>query len=160
MKSYNVIFGSCIALWIIHWTSDTFPGGAIPLAFSVSFLIMDLFGMFKRETPAVQRESDEPEQTERQKEFKRLFDQAKEQNFEKPDAVVRMTDQDGNASSITIKANGEIITEGKANPDVIEAAKRLQSSIAQFGTDAVAKELGRQIDEIYRRSEEEDDDGK
>ena len=156
--SYVIIIFSVIVMWIMTW-SGVIPTSEMAWAFTGSFLILDIFGAFRKEKEAINEaindeynklkaEEDDEELSERQKDFQRKMQAFKEPV---PDATIRMTDQDGNVSAIIIKSNGEVITEGNPDPEIVRAMQQLQSSIVHFGPEAVAKELAKQIDEMNER---------
>jgi len=153
MRSVHIIVGTCITLWIMHWTSDVFPGGIIPMAFTASFLGMDLLGFFKREKPAVKEVSEgDVELTDRQKAFRESL---KEGKPDEADAVIRMVNQDGEESLIVIKSNGEIEVEGNPEPEIVEMAHHLKASIKQFGVDSIAQQIGSAIEKLNKRNAED-----
>lgn len=155
MRSVHIIVGTCIALWIMHWTSDVFPGGIIPMAFTAAFLGMDLLGFFKRESTSLKEEIAKQADTgltDRQKAFRESLKNGPDE----PDAVIRMTNQDGEESSIVIKSNGEIIVEGNPEPEIVEMAHHLKDSIRQFGVDSIAEQIGAAIEKLNNRNSEED----
>lgn len=143
MKSYKLIIGAVIGMWVLYWTG-MIPDSTGPWAFTVSFLVLDRFGAFKREKQemldSLRAEAEEIEQqTEsRAEEFKRKLREAQENQ---PDATITIIDPDGNKSSIIIKATGEVITKGDPDPDIVDAAKHLSDAIKVFGPEAIAQEL-------------------
>ena len=158
MKSNTVILWLCWVLYLIHWTTDIFPGGYVPLAATASYLIMWLFGMFKNE--AAEREAliDAGREihdnlSDRQKDFIEKMRQGREEGYQ-PDedavATINMMDEDGNRSSVMIMEDGEVKITGNPNPDIIEAVKTLHKSVLENGPEAIAEEIGRQIDKINR----------
>lgn len=150
MTSFGLIFKLILGMaglalfGLIEWI--------VPLCFFVSWLILDMFGAFKRDKEYIKEQLGESLQegdvedgmSERQREFRRKMEEGKQ--LYRPDAILHMTDQDGNESSIIIKSDGEVITEGDPDPKVIEALQRLQGSIVKFGPDAIAQELQKQIE--------------
>jgi len=161
MTSRGIIMTICWISMILYWTTDMFPGGIIPVVFCASFLMLEWTGMFKKELANYKQvNSSEPdERTERQKDFQRKLEEGK-QNAELNDfidvATINMVDQDGKHSSIVIKSNGEVITEGDPNPDIIKAAKMVHASILESGPEAIADEMAKQLEKIL----EGEDDGK
>jgi len=153
MRSVHIIVGTCIILWIMHWTSDAFPGGIIPMAFTAAFLGMDLLGFFKRESSAVKEVAEEGiVLNDRQKAFRKSLEEGRP---DEPDAVIRMVNQDGEESLIVIKSNGEIEVEGDPEPEIVEMAHHLKDSIKQFGVDSIAQQIGSAIEKLNKRNAED-----
>jgi len=155
MKSYPLIFGACGALYILHWTTDMFPGGVVPLAFGASFLLMDLLGFFKRENATAKEGAGNTQEETRAEKFMRQVEEGKPDDA---DAVIRIMDQDGMESAIIIKSNGEIITEGNPPKDIVEVAEQLRGSIKQFGVESIAQQIQQAIEKLNERDEEDKDE--
>ena len=162
MKSNTVILWSCWVLYILHWTTDMFPGGWVPLAFATSYMIMWMVGMFKNENQVGLAELKDGEiedgLSDRQKDFIEKMRQGKDEGYQ-PDedmvATINMMDEDGTQSSVIIMEDGTVKTTGAPNPDIVKAAKMLQKAVLEGGPDAIAEELGKQIAKMNKEYEDE-----
>jgi len=153
MRSYPIIFTACAGLYVVHWTSDVFPGGVIPLAFGASFLIMDLLGFFTRENKAAKvATKSSPQEETRAEKFKR---QVLEGKPDDADAIIRILDEDGGESAIIIKSTGEITTEGNPPADIIKVAEDLRGSIKQFGVDSIAQQIQQALQKLNEQNEKD-----
>jgi len=168
MTSRGYIFTACTIAMVLYWTTGLFADGMVPIAMIAAFLLMDAAGRFRQEMAdadiGVDKEDELDELTDRQKEFRRLLKEGKEnQQLEQAPgeddeavsladftATIKMINQDGVRSVITIEPDGEIRIHGHPEPEVIQAISQLKSTVKQHGAMAVAEELGRQIDEINR----------
>ena len=162
MKSSTVILWLCWILYILHWTTDMFPGGYVPLAFAISYMVMAFTGMFKNEKDgAGVYELDKDMQdslSDRQKDFVEKMRQGKEEGYRPDDdalATINMMDEDGRRSSVVIMEDGTVKSTGDPNPDIIQAAKMLSQSVLDNGPEAIAEELAKQI---AKMNEEYEDD--
>lgn len=145
MTSYGLIFKLNIGLWALSIFGFISSGTA--LAFTVSWVIMDFLGQFKLDKAYIAHKlrekydddyNPEEEGESRAEEFKRKMREA-EQHL--PDATITMIDPDGNKSSIIMKADGRVITEGNPDPNIVAAAKDLAGAIKIFGTEAIAEQM-------------------
>ena len=153
---------ACWALLILDWTSEVFAANPVlPLAFMASFLIMEWTGMFKKELAnfnADKAEADDP-RSQRQIDFMRKLEEGKnydpdeELDEDEIQARIYMRDENGNESFVIIKPDGTVETEGEPDPDVVKAAGMLKDAIKTHGPDAIAEELGKQIEKIKREKE-------
>jgi len=157
MTSRGYIMIACWALLILDWTSEVFAANPfLPLAFMASFLIMEWTGMFKKELARLNEakgEADDP-RSQRQIDFMRKLEEGKNYNPDEEldedemQARIYMRDEEGNESFVIIKSDGTVETEGDPDPDVVEAAHMLKDAIKTHGPEAMAEELGRQIEKI------------
>lgn len=167
MKSNTAILIGCWTFMILGWTTDMFPGMVVPAAFCGSYLLMWMFGAFKKENmfhTAQAKESSEHQLSDRQKDFQHKLAKAKEQelideitkDLDTLDvdlenaAVIKMVDQNGTHSTIIIRPDGEILIDGDPDPEIVEAAKMLKETVLVAGPEAVAKEIGKQIEAMNR----------
>lgn len=162
MKSSTVILSLCWVLMILHWTTDMFPGGMVPFAFCASYLIMWMFGFFKREDQIglteLKNSDIENDLSDRQKDFIEKMRQGEEDSFQhNPDALatINMMDEDGTRSSVIIMEDGTVKTTGAPDPDIVEAAKMLGTSVLESGPEAIAEELAKQIAKMNEEYEDE-----
>jgi hypothetical protein len=163
-----IVIGICLPMILLDLTTTNVFIGNLTFAMCASAVLMTFFGFFGREERKLAE--DGPPSTEeeyyarRAQDFQQRYEEGKnlveqdrfvEQVKELGDkyldmddpnaAIITMIDDEGNASAIIIKDDGEIIIDGTPNPEVLEAAKQLQESIKLHGPEAIAEEIRRQI---------------
>ena len=155
MKSQTVIMILCWIALILEWTTEVMPSPDISSAMIWAWLIMWGFGFFKREEASLEAPTDE--RSQRQIDFMNKLEAGRNKTFNTDDeddevlsAKIVATDEDGNISTVTIKPDGTVETEGNPDPDIVEAASMLKDAIKKHGPEAIAQELGKQIDAIKR----------
>ena len=157
MTSRGYIMIVCWALLILDWTSEVFAANPLlPLAFMASFLIMEWTGMFKKELARFNEAKDEADdpRSQRQIDFMRKLEEGKqydpteELDEDEMQARIYMRDEEGNESFVIIKPDGTVETEGEPDPDVVQAVYMLKDAIKTHGAEAMAEELGKQIEKI------------
>ena len=158
MKSESVILTITWVAMILYWTDIT-PDGNAALAMSSSWALLWMFGFFKREAASASgarinsRAKIEDALSARQKDFiEKMLRKDNESRESEPDeiATIKVVDEDGGVSEITIKENGDVETEGDPNPEIVRAARMLSQSVIDCGPEAIAKELTKQIEMINR----------
>lgn len=150
MKSQNVIMVLCWIALILDWTTiDVLPHPDLATAMIWSWLIMWLFGFFKREEANATGPVEEDERSQRQKDFMRKLEAGKIADDDVDaggiEARIVTQDEDGEVSSVIIKEDGTIETEGNPDPDIVAAAGMLKEAIKTHGPEAIAEELAKQI---------------
>lgn len=153
----SLIFWACVGLWVIHWTSDAFPGGLVPIAFSLSFMILDLFGAFSTKQQPQEAEGEELNERQRQwREKLEMARRAEERRIAELEAednpefktVLTTFDDNGNEALVIIDSDGTVTTEGNPDPDIVQAAKMVRESVLRHGPAAVVEEIQKQLNEI------------
>jgi hypothetical protein len=156
MTSYGLIFKLCIGIWVVALMDGISTDAA--WAFTISFVILDLMGVFKKDREIIverlQQKADEQEdvQESRAEEFKRKLREAQENV---PEAVLNISDPNGKEGKIFFKSNGEVIVTGEVDPNVVKAAENLKEGIKMFGVETIVEEFSRQMKEYYEERDKE-----
>jgi len=156
MKSQTVIMVLCWIALILDWTTEALPHPDLATAMIWAWGIMWIFGMFKRENIVAgsAKLNAEDERSQRQIDFMNKLEEGKNYNPDEEldedeiQARIYMRDEEGNESFVIIKPDGTVETEGDPDPDVVQAAEMLKDAIKTHGPEAIAEELGKQIEKI------------
>lgn len=166
-SSSSIILTIIVGLYLASW------GGMLPVEYSwapfsalAAWSIMDLLSFFKRER--IRNASgaylkDEALEETRGDAFKRKMEQGQKDGYqpdddEAPDMVIRMVNQDGVVSAITIKSNGEMDIEGDVEPEIMDALLLMSDAIKDAGPEVMAMEIARQLEILNAQKQKEYDD--
>jgi len=153
MKSQTIIMILCWIALILDWTTEALPHPDLASAMIWAWGIMWIMGFFKREDGKL-APAEKDGRSQRQIDFMNKLEEGKnydpdeELNEDEIQARIYMRDEDGKESFVIIKPDGTVETEGDPDPDVVQAAEMLKDAIKTHGPEAIAEELGKQIEKI------------